>query len=133
MAQPRSIEGMAEAFEQFRKAGLRSAAALLEAGATDEGRKDLASRTGVSDELVLQCIEAADLRRIRGITEQHAELLELAGVRSVPVLAHRNAAHLQAALIEANQRRSLVRDIPSERMLAHWIEDAKALPHVVVH
>jgi hypothetical protein len=131
MAQSRSIEGMADAFEQFRKAGVRSAAALLEAGATVEGRKDLASRTGVSDEVVRQCIHAADLRRIRGITEQRAELLELAGVESVPALAHRNAAHLRAALTTANQRRSLVRDIPSEPTLAHWIEDAKALPAVV--
>jgi hypothetical protein len=52
-------------------------------------------------------------------------------VDTVPELAQRNAANLTATLAEAAAARSLVRRLPTEEMVAGWIEQAKKLPRVV--
>ncbi len=71
--------------------------------------------------------------RIKGIGGEFAELLEAAGVDTVPELAQRNAENLAAKLAEVNEEKSLTRQVPSATRVAEWVAQAKELPRVVTH
>ena len=61
------------------------------------------------------------------------QLLEEAGVDTVPELAQRNAENLYAKLKETNAQKDLVRQLPGARQVEDWIAQAKALPRVVTY
>jgi predicted flap endonuclease-1-like 5' DNA nuclease len=69
----------------------------------------------------------ADLFRIKGVGEEYADLLEAAGVDTVPELAQRNAENLAAKMAEVNDSKKLVRQVPSATAVEKWVEEAKAL------
>ena len=128
------IEGIGPAFaEKLRGADLSSIEALLEKGATSEDRAALVEATGIDHARVLRWVNHADLMRVGGVGPQFAELLEAAGVDSVPELAQRNVENLVTALTETNEARNLVERVPSADEVTDWIEQAKALPRVVSH
>ena len=54
-----------------------------------KGRAELAEKTGISEKLILKWPNHADPVRIKGIAGEYAELLEAAGVDTVPELAMR--------------------------------------------
>ena len=128
------IEGIGPAYaEKLRAAGVPSVEVLLEKGATPEGRGALGEETGIDAVRILRWLNHADLMRVDGIGPEFAELLEAAGVDSVPELAQRNVDNLVTALAETNEARSLVRRVPSAAEVTDWIEQAKALPRLVAH
>ena len=128
------IEGIGQAYaDKLRAAGVASIDALLEKGATPDGRAALAEETGIDAVRVVRWVNHADLIRVVGVGPQYAELLEAAGVDSVPELAQRNVENLVTGLAETNEARSLVRRVPSADEVADWIEQAKALPRIVAH
>lgn len=132
MAKLETIEGIGPIYaEKLRAAGIRSIAALLSAGATPEGRKELAEKTGIGDEYILDWVNRADLMRIRGIGEEYSDLLEKAGVDTVVELARRNPDNLYEALVKVNEEKKLVRRLPTRDQVADWIEQAKNLPRVI--
>lgn len=134
MASLTDIEGIGPAYAEALKAqGVWSTDALLQAGATPKGRKDLAAAAGVKPELILGWVNKADLFRIRGVGTQYSDLLEAAGVDSVPELAQRRADNLSAKMAEVNADKKLVRNLPTEAQVADWVEQAKALPRVVTY
>ncbi|HRF60833.1 MAG TPA: DUF4332 domain-containing protein [Fimbriimonadaceae bacterium] len=134
MARISDIEGIGEGYAaKLDEAGVGTVEALLEQGATREGRAALVEKTGISDTLILKWVNRADLDRVKGIGSEYADLLEAAGVDSVPELAQRNAANLHEKLVTINEDKSLVRRVPSDDEVASWIEHAKTLPRVVTH
>jgi len=136
MASIKDIEGIGEATaKKFAEAGIRTVEALLTAGATAAGRKDLAEQAGVNADKLLTWVNQADLFRIRGVARQYAELLEAAGVDSVVDLAKRNAANLTEAMRKANEagRQQLVKLLPSQKMVQGWIDQAKSMTRKVTH
>ena len=134
MAKLAEIEGIGEVYAQkLEAAGVSSIEKLLEAGAAKKGREDLSAKTGVSEKLILEWVNRADLARIKGIGSEFADLLEAAGVDTVPELAQRNAENLAAKLAEINEGKKLTRRVPSASEVADWVEQAKKLPRVVTH
>lgn len=134
MAKLETIEGIGAVLaEKLRAAGIRSVAALLRAGATPAGRKELAEKTGISVERILNWVNRADLMRIRGVGEEYSDLLEEAGVDTVVELAQRNPDSLYEKILEANREKRLVRRTPARDTVARWVEEAKTLPRVVSH
>jgi predicted flap endonuclease-1-like 5' DNA nuclease len=128
------IEGIGEVFAQkLRAAGVTSVESLLEKGASPQGRKALAEGTGISDKLILKWVDHADLFRVKGIGEEYSDLLEQAGVATVPELAQRNAANLFAKLGEVNMEKKRVRRLPSHGQVADWVHRAKDLPRVITY
>lgn len=128
------IEGIGSVFaEKLAEVGVKHVETLLERGASRKGRDELAEATGISDALILKWVNRADLDRVDGIGSEFADLLEAAGVDSVPELAQRNAANLAAKLVEVNVEKNLVRQVPSESQVAKWVEHAGTLPKVVTH
>jgi predicted flap endonuclease-1-like 5' DNA nuclease len=132
MAKLEIIEGIGPVYaEKLRAAGVRSVNALLEAGATPKGRKELAEKTGIGDERILDWVNRADLMRITGIGEEYSDLLEWAGVDTVPELAKRNPDNLYKRMLEVNEEKRLVRRPPTRLMVARWVEQAATLKRVV--
>jgi predicted flap endonuclease-1-like 5' DNA nuclease len=126
------VEGIGDVYaKKLEDAGIRTTEALLEKGSTPKGRKDLAEETGISGKLILEWVNHVDLFRIKGVGEEYSDLLEEAGVDTVPELAQRNAANLYAKLVEVNEAKELVRRLPAQSQVADWIEQAKALPRVI--
>jgi predicted flap endonuclease-1-like 5' DNA nuclease len=126
------VEGIGPSYgEKLRTAGVSSTDELLKSGATPSGRKALAEATGISDTLVLRWVNQVDLYRIKGVGSEYAELLEAAGVDTVPELAQRVPANLFAKLGEANQAKDLVRRLPTAAEVESWVAEAKTLPRLV--
>lgn len=130
----RKIEGIGEEYaRRLEEVGITTVEALLERGATPQGRAELAEKTGISPTLILKWVNRADLFRITGIGEEYADLLEAAGVDTVPELAQRNPDNLYEKLVAVNEEKKLVRRLPSRDDVRNWIEQAKTLPRVVTY
>lgn len=71
--------------------------------------------------------------RVKGIGEEYADLLEVAGVDTVPELAQRNPANLYQKLVEINEARNVVRRPPTQAQVETWVEQAKTLPRVITY
>ena len=128
------IEGIGPAYaEKLKAAGVDTVEELLAAGAAPAGRDDLAAKTGIGHSLILEWVNHADLYRIKGVGSEYADLLEEAGVDSVPELAQRNAANLTAKMAELNEAKNLVNRAPSESEVEGWISQAKTLDKIVTH
>jgi len=134
MTKLEAIEGVGGVYAaKLRGAGVRSAEALLGAGRTLAGRRELEELTGIGHEYILDWVNRADLMRIRGIGEEYSDLLEKAGVDSVAELAQRNPENLFKKMLEVNEELQLVRRAPTQSMVAGWITQAKAIPWVVTY
>lgn len=122
------IDGIdAEVAAVLKSARVRSTASLLQAAGTVKGRKVLAEKTGLAEKQLLSWANLADHMRVRGISKEYAVLLRAAGVDTVRDLKYRNPANLAKAMADANRRRKLVRLLPSEKVVARWIEHARTL------
>ena len=117
--------------KKLREAGVNSTASLLANAVTPKQRKVLAEKSGLDETQILKFANMADLYRVKGIGSEYAELLEAAGVDTVPELSKRKAANLAQAMSAVNVAKKLVRQLPSEKQVAKWIENAKALPRVL--
>lgn len=132
MARIIKVEGIGPVYAQrLQELGIRTTEALLEAGGTPRGRKKLAEATDIGDALILEWVNHADLFRIKGVGEEYSDLLEEAGVDTVPELAQRNPENLYAALQTANAEKDLVRRLPTLRQVTDWVNQAKALPRAI--
>lgn len=129
-----SIEGIGPVYaEKLVAAGVKTVEALLEKGASPKGREMLAEVTGISEKLILEWVNLADLMRIKGVGEEYSDLLEEAGVDTVKELKHRNPDNLYKALVEINMEKKLVRRVPTLKEVQKWIAEAAELPAVVTY
>jgi predicted flap endonuclease-1-like 5' DNA nuclease len=134
MAKLSKVEGIGEFYAQkLRAAGVRTTQALLEKGASPQGRTEIAEKTGISGKLILEWVNHVDLFRIKGVGEEYSDLLEEAGVDTVPELAQRNPEHLHQKLVAVNQEKKLVRQLPTRSQVSDWVEQAKRLPRVITY
>ena len=126
------IEGIGEKLgAKLREVGINNTDKLLAGTKTKKQRKDLAESTGISPKLILKFANMADLFRVNGIGQEFSELLEVAGVDTVPELANRNAANLTAKMEEVNAAKKLTRRTPALKEVEKWIDEAKSLPRVL--
>ena len=132
MAKIVDVEGIGTKYaDKLTKAGISSTDALLKAGASPRGRKELAEKTGIGDALILKWVNHVDLYRIKGVGSEYSELLEAVGVDTIPELAQRKASNLIQKIVAVNMEKKLVRKLPVESQVADWIEQAKKLPRVI--
>lgn len=134
MASIDAIEGIGHAHAtKLRKARIRTTEALLKAGATRTGRREISEATGLSEQLVLEWVNRADLMRVKGVGEEYSDLLESAGVDTVRELRRRNAANLLNTMIEVNAKKRLVRRLPTQAMVERWVDHAKDLSPIITY
>jgi hypothetical protein len=123
-----NIAGVAgEIAATLKSAGIRSTGRLLTQARTVKMRKKLSGKTGLAERQILCWANVADRMRVRGVSKEYAELLQAAGVDTVRELKYRNPGNLAKAMADANKKRKLVRILPSEKVVARWIDDAKKL------
>jgi predicted RecB family nuclease len=129
-----AIEGIGEVYlGKLQAIGIRTIEALLEAGKTPQGRKELAEKSGISYKSILEWVNRADLFRIKGVAEEYSDLLESAGVDTVVELAKRRADNLFEKMQTVNAEKKLVRRLPTQAMVANWVEQAKGLERIVTY
>ena len=86
------IEGIHTTYAaKLEAAGVDSIEVLLQRGATRQGREEIAVKSGIAESRILEWVNDADLMRVKGVGSEYADLLEAAGVDSIPELAHRIA------------------------------------------
>jgi predicted flap endonuclease-1-like 5' DNA nuclease len=132
MAKIIDVEGIGPVYsKKLVKIGITTTNKLLKKGATPMGRKEIEEKSGIGHELVLEWVNHVDLYRIKGVAQEYSDLLEEAGVDTVPELAMRKPENLHAKLVEVNMKKSLVRQLPSVKQVADWVAQAKKLPRVI--
>ncbi len=132
MAKLSYIEGIGETYQaKLNAVGIKTTEALLKAGTTKKGRAELAGKSGITETLILKWVNHADLMRIKGVGSEYSDLLEAAGVDTVPELSKRRPDNLTKKMIEVNAEKKLVRQVPSLKMVEKWVAQAKALPRVL--
>src|SRR5246500_793751 len=110
------IEGMsAFSSSKLKSLGIRTTDALLEAARTVKGRKALSAKTAISEQQLLEWANVADYMRIPGMGRAKVGLVRAAGVTTVRELAYRNPSRLAQSMREANEKKKLVRILPSEK------------------
>ncbi len=132
MSKLSEIKGISEAeLATLESEGLHSLEDLLNVCGDKKGRKEFAKKSEIEEKLILRWVNTADLSRIKGVSTQYSDLLEFAGVDTVPELSHRNAKNLHLKIIEVNEANNLVHKIPTESQLENWIAQAKELPRAI--
>jgi predicted flap endonuclease-1-like 5' DNA nuclease len=134
MAKIIDIEGIGEVYAgKLQEIGIETTDQLLKCGVRPQDRNAIAEATGISGKLVLEWVNRADLFRIKGVAEEYSDLLEVAGVDTVPELAQRNPENLHKKLGEANAEKQVVRRLPSKAQVADWVAQAKDLDRVITY
>lgn len=128
------IEGIGPAYrEKLTAAGIKDTDDFLKLCCDPKGRKDRAEKTGISEKLLLNWANKADLMRIKGVGPQYSELLEAAGVDTVKELKHRNAENLAAKMAEVNGEKKLAKSSPAESVVQGWVEAAGKMAATISH
>ena len=128
------IEGLpAFAANKLKAQGIRTTDALLDAASTVKGRKALSAKTGISEQQLLEWANVSDYMRIPGMGRAKVGLVRAAGVTTVRELAYRNPARLAQSMREANEKKKLVRILPSEKSVCDIIAKAKKLPPKITY
>lgn len=126
------VEGIGPAYAaKLGEIGILTTGKLMVEGVTRAGRQELAEKSGITETLILKWLNMIDLYRIKGIGSEYAELLEAAGVDTVPELAQRNAGNLYQALAKTNEEKRLVRQLPTPEQVVEWVEQAINLPRII--
>ncbi len=126
------VEGIGPVLgEKLRNSGVSTTDALLKQAKTPKDRKQLSEKSGISESQILKFANMVDLFRIKGVGSEYAELLEAAGVDTVPELAQRNADNLTKKMEEVNEAKKLVRKVPAAKEVNDWVAQAKELPRVL--
>ena len=128
-----SIEGIGEGFGKRLKAdGISTTEALLELCASDAGIARVCKCVELDEDTVKNWGTMADLMRIKGLGGQWAELMWRAGVSSVQDLAQREIEPLRARMREVNEEEHRVTELPGEKRVRKFIEDAGQLDAVLL-
>jgi predicted flap endonuclease-1-like 5' DNA nuclease len=132
MATISDIEGIGPAYAaKLKEAGVRSVEKLLQACATKKQRDKLSESVGITEKLILEWANHADLYRIKGVGSEYSDLLEEAGVDTVPELSNRKPDNLLEKMTEVNAKKKLVRQLPTLKQVAGWVDQAKKLPRIL--
>jgi predicted RecB family nuclease len=128
------IEGItAFAASKLKKLGIRTTEALLKAAGNVKGRKELAAKTGISEQQLLEWANIADYMRIPGMGRAKAGLLRATGVTTVRELALRNPGRLSQNMKDVNTKRKLLRILPSEKAVGQLIAEASKLDRKITY
>jgi predicted flap endonuclease-1-like 5' DNA nuclease len=126
------IEGIGPVFAaKLKDIGVNNVLDLLRSGATRKGRADLAEKSGIAGKQILEWVNHADLYRVKGVGSEYADLLEAAGVDTVPELAQRNPGKLLEKMLATNEEKRLVRRPPHASEVEDWVGQAKGLPRII--
>jgi len=128
------VEGIGPSYrDKLQNAGIKTTADFLKLCCDKKGRAEIASKTAISEKLILTWANQADLMRISGIGPQFAELLKASGVDTVKELKNRRPDNLATKMAEINSAQNLAKTSPAEKLIAGWVEAAKNTTPTITH
>jgi len=113
--------------EVLLKEKITDTSELLDATKTAQQRKQLARKTGIPEETILEWAQTCDLLRVRGIGPKMAKLFRLSGVKTMDELAKEAPEALSAKIKETNAAHMVSEILPDEGTLKDWIHQARTL------
>ena len=129
-----AIEGIGPSFaEKLEVAGIKTVESLLQHCGARAGRKEIAEKSGITEAMILNWVNMADLFRVNGIAGQFAELLKATGVDTVKELAQRNPENLHKMLTDTNAEKKLTKTVPALSQVMTFVQQAKELNQLVFH
>lgn len=115
-------------FPHFRAEGYADAPALVQLAADTRSQRALAQKWRVPPELLWQAANYLALLSLRGIGTIYAELLEAAGVTTIPQLAAWDPVALHARLcLLGREHEPPVFRLPSLTAVTSWVRQAEML------
>lgn len=128
------IEGIGKEYgDKLRGVDIQTTDDLLRRCGDKKGREGVSTEASISEKLLLEWVNLADLMRLTGVGEEYADLLEEAGVDTVKELATRNAENLAEKMGEVNEQKKLTDRTPSAETVQKWIDEAKTMEPMVTH
>lgn len=119
--------------DTLNEAGIATTEALLEKAGPKEARKELVKAHGLDEKALISALNRADLARVKGVSLKFSDMLEEAGVDTVPELAQRNAVNLHKKLAEVNEGNKYSgRDARIDEVES-WVEQAKELDRAIFY
>jgi len=132
MAELKALKGMTDdILAKLADKGIKTSEQLLAAVCTPADRRVLAADCGVATRDILELGNRADLSRIKGVAGVYSDLLEQAGVDTVPELTQRRADNLYAKIISTNDEAGLTKQPPTADAVAGWVEAAMGLERCI--
>jgi hypothetical protein len=104
---------------------------MLAAGRTPQMRSDLAARSGVAPQAILELVMLSDLARLPGLKEVRARLYYNAGVRTPGEIAKWEIEALRLKLEDFVQRTNFPGIPPLPKEVQSTIESARRLQALV--
>ena len=127
-----TIEGIGAGFgKRLRADGVDTTEKLLQMCVTNEGIEKVCKCVDLDADTVRNWGTMADLIRIKGLGGQWAELMWRAGVKNVQDLGGQEIESLRARMREVNEAEHRVAELPGEKRVARFIEDAASLSSIL--
>ena len=117
--------------QALRAKGVRTAEQMLDVGRTREDRGELAEKTGVPLDYILELVKLANLSRIPGLKKKRARLYHDAGLDTMDKIAKWDPAEMRQMLAEFVDRTRFDGSAPPIFEAAFSIKLARYLPRIV--
>lgn len=128
----RTIRGVTPALAaKLKERNIDNTDELLAVTRTRAARRALASAVGVTEVVIREIVQRADLARIHGVGDALADLLEESGVDTPKELRRRRPDNLHTKMVEVNMAQKLVARVPPREEVGDWIEQAKTLEDLI--
>jgi len=116
-----------EHIEMLAAIGITDVAQMLEAGSTKASRLELAKRSNLPIEVILEFVKLSDLARIPGVKAIRARLYFDAGIDSIEKMAKQRPEELREMLIEFVERTGFSGIPPLPKEAEFTVRTAKKL------
>jgi site-specific recombinase XerD len=117
--------------EKLAGIGVRNVKDMLVAGRTRKARLELAAKTGVPEEAILELVKLSDLARLSGVKSIRARLYYDAGVDTAEKMAKWEPEKLRAMLIDFVEKTRFQGIPPLPKEAESTVAAAKKLPKIV--
>jgi Ca2+/Na+ antiporter len=113
--------------EKLKSIGILSTGDLLKALNSRTKRVNVSKKTLVAHSKLLKWANQVEFYRINGIGVEYSYLLMEAGVNTIVDFSKRNSSSLYESIKELNNKRELVKSLPSLAQIEDWQKQAKRL------
>jgi len=116
------------AITQMENAGIKDTVGLFEKVMTQESRKELSTKTGISYNEILELTKLTDLSRIRWVGAMFARVLYESGYDTVEKVSHANYENLYKTINQLNKVRNLYKGNIGLNDMRLCVNAAKEVP-----
>jgi hypothetical protein len=119
--------------QALKKEGVITVEQMLDTGKNREGREELAEKTGVPPDSILELVKLSNLARIIGLKKKRARLFYDAGLDTLDKIAEMDSEKMRQMLIEFIDRTGFDGSASTPSEAAFTVRLAKYLPRIVEH